>query len=133
MIECTTVGAPNELLFRAWLKAGIPIIRPPKQERVLSRQSAASSEGNFCDRIKKSDMAIEGVGKGKEKIDGIMITDSRAITTNSRDGRRLNEIDKNTRVANNNHIFEFSSQRCNAQVLNTSKEKDKSSMEDLGR
>ncbi|TXG62353.1 hypothetical protein EZV62_013716 [Acer yangbiense] len=160
-IECTTAGASTDLLFGAWLKVGIPIIRPTMQGRVSLRQSSASPGGSSCDGINKAsgisqpgssigkesqvvvkesgsdgnkvDTAMEGVGKGKKKIDGIMIADSRAVNSISHNGRKLNVNDENTGVAANKLIFEFSSQRGKDQVLNESKVKTTLPMTELGR
>ncbi|KAK0593434.1 hypothetical protein LWI29_036558 [Acer saccharum] len=148
-------------MFGAWLKVGIPIIRPPTQGRVSLRQSSASLAGSPCVKIKpasglshpgsstgkESQVVVkesgsggnttgtdmEGVGKGKGKIDGIMIADSRVVNSNSHDGRQSNVIGENAGVATNKLIFEFSSQRSKAQVLNDSIVKTTLSMIELGR
>ncbi|KAK0608838.1 hypothetical protein LWI29_036731 [Acer saccharum] len=127
------------MLFGAWLKAGIPIVRPLIKGRAPFRQPAASSVESPCDRINSapvlsrpspsngmkpqvvekmhgsdggmSGTAIEGVGKGKEKIAEIMGADSRAFISASQEDRNLNMIDKISGVTTNKPVFEFSSQR----------------------
>ncbi|TXG48734.1 hypothetical protein EZV62_024609 [Acer yangbiense] len=160
MIECTTAGASSELLFGAWLKAGIPIVRPLMQGRAPFRQSSASSAESPCDRVNSASVlsrpsssigtksqvvekmhgsdggmtgtAMEGVGKGKEKIVGIMGADSRTVISASQEGRKLNVIDEITGVTTNKPVFEFSSQRSKVPVLNDSEVKTKSPISGLG-
>ncbi|KAK1581957.1 hypothetical protein Q3G72_010545 [Acer saccharum] len=146
-IECTTADGNNELLFGAWLKPVVLIVRPSKIAPVLPSRSNLKFVGNASDGQEKvlghtqpgcstglekvavvaevtsgsdeviPDMVMEGVGKGTEKMEVIKIVDSSVIHYDSYIERGLSVIDGNQKTTENEDIFQFSSQRSKKQVL----------------
>ncbi|KAK3190103.1 hypothetical protein Dsin_029664 [Dipteronia sinensis] len=95
------------MLFGAWLKAGTPIVRPTHTGSGGGAQAAAVNTSESGESL--TNINMEGVGKGKERLENIMHADSLVIDDQSREIGRSVIVNKseNKGIANNMSYYEY--------------------------